>query len=103
MLPFQGAATTTLHPPRPVSRPARVPATRVRLDVTLPILAHDNAHDRLRGLLRSGLGAYIADIQVSERKICVEFNLAHDDVDFAFHTLIAQLPEAIIGPLRPRN
>jgi hypothetical protein len=104
LLPFQGAAASTLHPPRSPSRQVQIAAaTRVRLDVTLPVLAQEDVHDRLHGLLHCGLGAYIADIQVGERKICVEFNLAHDDVDFAFHTLIAQLPEAIIGPLRMRN
>jgi hypothetical protein len=104
LLPFQGAAASTLHPPRTTSRIVQlVPATRVRLEVTLPLFAHDNPHDRLQGILHCGLGAYIADIQVGERKICVEFNLAHDDIDFAFHTLMAQLPEAMIGPVSKRH
>ncbi|WP_175105274.1 hypothetical protein [Pararobbsia alpina] len=103
-LPRQGAASSTVHPPRSISRPVQlVQAQRVRLDVTLPVLTHDTVHDQLHDLLHCGLGAYIADIDVGERKICVEFNLAHDDIDFAFHTLISKLPEAIIGPLSTRD
>jgi hypothetical protein len=104
LLPFNGVASSAVHPPRSISRPVQfVQAQRVRLDVTLPVLTHDTVHDQLHDLLHCGLGAYIADINVGERKICVEFNLAHNDIDFAFHTLIAKLPEAIIGPLRVRD
>jgi hypothetical protein len=104
LVPFHGAISSAVHPPRSISRPVQlVQSQRVRLDVTLPVLAHDTVHDQVHDLLHCGLGAYIADIDVGERKICVEFNLAHDDIDFAFHTLIAKLPEAIIGPLRPRD
>jgi hypothetical protein len=104
LVPFHGAVSSAVHPPRSISRPVQlVQAQRVRLDVTLPVLSHDSVRDQLHDLLHCGLGAYIADIDVGERKICVEFNLAHDDIDFAFHTLIAKLPEAIIGPLSTRD
>ncbi len=80
-----------------------ITAPRVRLDLTLP-LERGEAHDtKLHQLMQSGLGAYIADIQVTSRKIQVELNLARDDIDFAFHTLISKLSDAIIGPVCPRT
>ncbi len=79
-----------------------VAAPRVRLDITLPIEQCDPSHDQLQHLLHSGLGAYVADITVGARKICVELNLAQDDLDFAFHTLISKVSAATIGPVQLR-
>ncbi|HTJ92289.1 MAG TPA: hypothetical protein VL424_04175 [Pararobbsia sp.] len=87
---------------RPVARLHAVKvitAPRVRLDVTLSVNAGEAAEPKLHSLMQSGLGAYVADIHVTPSKIVVEFNLAHDDVDFAFHTLISKLSEATIGPV----
>lgn len=96
-------------PVQPAVRPAArlhavkvITAPRVRLDVTLPLAPREAADTKLHTLMQSGLGAYVADIQVTPRKIVVELNLAHDDVDFAFHTLISKLSEAIIGPVCTR-
>lgn len=79
-----------------------ITAPRVRLDLTLPLERGEAPDTKLHHLMHSGLGVYIADIQVTSRKVQVELNLARDDIDFAFHTLVSKLSEAIIGPVCPR-
>lgn len=76
-----------------------VPIPRVRLDVTLPLERGEAPDAKLHAFMQCGLAAYAADIQLNARHIVIELNLARDDIGFAFHTLIAQLPEAMIGPI----
>ena len=79
-----------------------VPMPRVCLELTLPLERGEAPDLKLRAFMQSGLGAYAADIQLKPRHIVIELNLARDDIGFAFHTVIAQLPEAMIGPICTR-
>jgi hypothetical protein len=78
------------------------PAPRVLLPVTLLRESEDRSQGQLVALLRSPLGVYVAKTEVVRDGIRVQLDIARDDLDFTMHTLIATLPQAMIGPVKRR-
>ncbi len=91
----------------PVSRnnvlPFPSPSPRVLLPVTLPRTSADSSREQLRILFHSPLGVYVADSEIVRDGVRLQFDIAPEDLDFTLHTLIATLPQAVIGPLKRRN
>jgi hypothetical protein len=79
------------------------PATRVRLQVTLPHRSYELPGTQLRVLLHSPLGVYVVSTEAVRQEIRVQLDIAPDDLDFTLHTLISTLPAATIGPLKRRS
>jgi hypothetical protein len=90
---------------RPISRNNVIPfrAPRVLLPVTLPGRTEAASRELLRTLLYSPLGVYVVRTEIVRGNVLVHFDIAPDDLDCTMHTLIATLPEAIIGQLRRRG
>ncbi|WP_230960612.1 hypothetical protein [Burkholderia pseudomultivorans] len=83
-----------------VRRPvAPSPFPRVLLPVTLSACSPRAAHDRLAALLGSPLGVYVAGARTVRNAIHLRFDIAPEDLDFTLHMLIAQLADALIGPV----
>jgi hypothetical protein len=97
----------------PAPAPAPAPASlrhlaqprdeRVLLCVTLACAAKEQGQAQVRALLRSPLGVYVLDLTMHRECIRVRFDIAANDVDFTLHTLISDLPEAMIGPIETRQ
>lgn len=79
------------------------PAARALLQVTLLHPSHDLPGTQLRALLHSPLGVYVVKTETDREAVCVQLDIALDDLDFTLHTLISTLPAALIGPLKRRN
>ncbi|EGD05594.1 hypothetical protein B1M_05571, partial [Burkholderia sp. TJI49] len=69
------------------------------LPVTLSARSPRVAHDRLAALLGSPLGVYVVGARIVRRVVHLHFDIAPEDLDFTLHTLIAQLADAVIGPV----
>ncbi|KAA1010931.1 hypothetical protein FVF58_18985 [Paraburkholderia panacisoli] len=78
------------------------PSARALLQVTLPHPLHDLAGTQLRALLHSPLGVYVVGTHASREAVCVQLDIASEDLDFTLHTLISTVPAALIGPLKRR-
>jgi hypothetical protein len=93
------------HRAQPSSRNKVIPfpSPRVLLPVTLLRESADRSRAQLWALLHSPLGVYVASTEVVRDEIRVQLNIAPDDLDFTMHTLIATLPQAMIGPVKRRN
>ncbi|WP_230949733.1 hypothetical protein [Burkholderia pseudomultivorans] len=89
------------RPRRSGARQPIVPApfSRVLLPVTLSAHSPRVAHDRLAALLGSPLGVYVVGARIVRRVVHLHFDIAPEDLDFTLHTLIAQLADAVIGPV----
>jgi hypothetical protein len=79
------------------------PSQRAILSVSLACSEKDHGQEQLRGLLYSALGVYVVDTRIEKGEITVRFDIAMDDVDFTLHTLIKDLPEAMIGRLERKT
>jgi hypothetical protein len=90
---------------RPISRDNIIPfrSPRVLLPVTLLRESEDQSRAQLRALLHSPLGVYVVSTEVVRDEVHVQFDIARDDLDFTMHTLIATLPQAMIGPVKRRS
>ncbi|APR36765.1 hypothetical protein [Paraburkholderia sp. SOS3] len=75
------------------------PLSRVLLPVTLIGQSESEARLQLRSLLHSPLGVYVVGTQVVRDGVRVLFSIAPEDLAFTMHTLIASVPEALIGSL----
>jgi hypothetical protein len=93
------------HRAQPSSRNKVIPfpLPRVLLPVTLHRESADQSRTQLWALLHSPLGVYVANTEVVRDEIHVLLNIAPDDLDFTMHTLIATLPQAMIGPVKRRH
>src|ERR1700730_698755 len=95
------------HSARPISRDNIIPfpSPRGRLPVTVPLLreSEDQLRAQLRALLHSPLGVYVVSTEIVRDEVHVQFDIARDDLDFTMHTLIATLPQAMIGPVKRRS
>ena len=93
------------HRARPISRDNIIPfrSPRVLLPVTLLRESEDQSRAQLRALLHSPLGVYVVSTEVVRDEVHVQFDIARDDLDFTMHTLIATLPQAMIGPVKRRS
>jgi hypothetical protein len=86
-------------PPRYRSNVFPLRATRARLEVFLTGSSPDALRANLAALFHSALGVYVSRTEAARDKVRVHFNIAAEDLDFALHTLITTLPEAIIGTI----
>ncbi|WP_028218107.1 hypothetical protein [Paraburkholderia oxyphila] len=75
-------------------------AQRAELDVCLTGLAPEVPRRNLATLLRSPLGVYVAHTEVLRNSVRVRFDVAPEDLAFTLHTLLATLPEAVIGAVQ---
>ncbi len=87
--------------PSPSADSAAAAAPRVLLPVTLEGDA-DYLCAQRRALLRSPLGVHVSHIDAHRERMAVWFDLAHADLGFAIHTLLATVPDAMLGSLRRR-
>ncbi len=87
---------------RPVSNNNVIPfpLSRVLLPVTLVRETEDDARAQLKSLLHSPLGVYVVSTEVVRDGVRVQFAIAPEDLAFTMHTLIASVPEAMIGSLK---
>jgi hypothetical protein len=88
---------------QPVQRSNNVipfPLSRVLLPVTLIRETESEARSQLKSLLHSPLGVYVVSTEVVRDGVRVLFSIAPEDLDFTMHTLIASVPEALIGSLK---
>lgn len=65
--------------------------------------AEDGGKAQIRSLFHSVLGVYVSDSRIERGEILVKFDIAIADIDFTLHTLIQDLPEAMIGPLQRKT
>jgi flagella basal body P-ring formation protein FlgA len=82
---------------------ASFPNQRATLVVKLICCQEDGGQSQIRSLFHSVLGVYVSDSRIERGEILVEFDIAVDDIDFTLHTLIRELPEAVIGPLQRKT
>ncbi|QBR01738.1 hypothetical protein [Paraburkholderia pallida] len=75
-------------------------AQRAELDVCLTGLAAEVPRTHLRTLLHSPLGVYVTHTEVLRDRVRVRFDIAPEDLAFTLHTLLATLPEAVIGSVQ---
>jgi hypothetical protein len=88
---------------QPIQRSNNVipfPLSRVLLPVTLIRETESEARSQLKSLLHSPLGVYVVSTEVVRDGIRVYFSIAPEDLDFTMHTLIASVPQALIGSLK---
>jgi hypothetical protein len=88
---------------QPVQRSNNVipfPLSRVLLPVTLIRETESEARSQLKSLLHSPLGVYVVSTELVRDGVRVLFSIAPEDLDFTMHTLIASVPEALIGSLK---
>ncbi|GAB7525880.1 hypothetical protein [Paraburkholderia sp. 2C] len=88
---------------QPVQRGNNVipfPLSRALLPVTLIRETESEARSQLKSLLHSPLGVYVVSTEVVRDGVRVLFSIAPEDLDFTMHTLIASVPEALIGSLK---
>jgi hypothetical protein len=87
---------------RPVTKSNVIPfpLSRVLLPVTLIADSEPAAREQLRSLLHSPLGVYVVGTEVVRDGVRVNFSIAPEDLAFTMHTLIASVPQALIGSLR---
>jgi hypothetical protein len=45
---------------------------------------------------------YVVGTHASREAVCVQLDIASEDLDFTLHTLISTVPAALIGPLKRR-
>ncbi|HEY3598628.1 MAG TPA: hypothetical protein VGL08_14080 [Paraburkholderia sp.] len=90
------------HIARPVSSNNVIPfpLSRVLLPVTLLRESEEEARAQLKSLLHSPLGVYVVKTEVVRDGVRVHFSIAPEDLTFMMHTLIASVPEALIGSLK---
>jgi hypothetical protein len=87
------------HVAQPVFRNNVIPfpALRILLPVSFVRESDAQARAQLGALLHSPLGVYVTRTERVRNEVRVHFDIAPDDLDFTLHTLIATLPEAMIG------
>ena len=73
---------------------------RAELDVCLTGLAPEVPRAHLATLLHSPLGVYVAHTEVLRGSVRVRFDIAPEDLAFTLHTLLATVPEAVIGSVQ---
>ncbi|MBN3786725.1 hypothetical protein [Burkholderia sp. Ac-20353] len=78
------------------------PPPRLLVPVTLASGSDGLTRQRLTTLLHSPLGVYVAGVRAVRNEIRVQLDIASEDIDFTLHTLIALLPDAVIGPVTRR-
>jgi hypothetical protein len=76
------------------------PLSRAFLPVTLLGESEDAARSQLKSLLHSPLGVYVVSTEIVRDGVRVLFAIAPEDLDFTMHTLIASVPQALIGSLK---
>jgi hypothetical protein len=82
---------------------ASFPNQRATLVVKLICCQEDGGQAQIRSLFHSVLGVYVIGSRIERGEILVTFDIAVDDIDFTLHTLIRELPEAMIGPLQRKT
>lgn len=87
---------------RPRAKVVPLRAPRAWLEVTLSANTEEGARAHLAALLHSPLGVYVAQTAFVRGAMRVQLDIAPEDIDFTMHTLIASVPQATIGALRPR-
>ncbi|MEX3936460.1 hypothetical protein AB4Y32_32600 [Paraburkholderia phymatum] len=85
--------------PRYRSNVVPLRAPRAQLEVFLTGTRPDTLRANLAILFHSPLGVYVSRTEAARNNICVQFNIAMEDIDFTLHTLITTLPEATIGAI----
>jgi hypothetical protein len=88
---------------QPVQRGNNVipfPLSRVLLPVTLSRESETEARSQLKSLLHSPLGVYVVSTELVRDGVRVLFSIAPEDLDFTMHTLIASVPQALIGSVK---
>ncbi|HTR07832.1 MAG TPA: hypothetical protein VMJ11_14520 [Paraburkholderia sp.] len=78
-------------------------ALRAWLEVVLTANTADSARAHLATLLHSPLGVYVAQTAFARGAMRVQLDIAPEDIDFTLHMLMATVPQATIGALRPRT
>ncbi|WP_114815157.1 hypothetical protein [Paraburkholderia kururiensis] len=103
---FGGGADRN-EPRAPRNNVIPFPSSRVLLPVTLDCANAASTRERLAALLHSALGAYVAHTQAvhdgTRVGVRVQLDISPDDLDFAIHTLIATVPEAMVGHVKRRT
>jgi hypothetical protein len=102
--PLSRASQSVQHLARqPAQRSNNVipfPLSRVFLPVTLLGESEAQARTQLKSLLHSPLGVYVVSTEIVRDGVRVLFSIAPEDLDFTMHTLIASVPQALIGSLK---
>jgi len=89
--------------PRPRAKVVPLRALRAWLEVVLTANTADSARAHLATLLHSPLGVYVAQTAFARGAMRVQLDIAPENIDFTLHMLMATVPQATIGALRPRT
>jgi hypothetical protein len=102
--PLSRASQSVQHPVRQSAQRSNnvipFPLSRALLPVTLLGESEAQARAQLKSLLHSPLGVYVVSTEVVRDGVRVLFSIAPEDLDFTMHTLIASVPQALIGSLK---
>jgi hypothetical protein len=87
--------------PRQQNNVIPFPRSRVLLPVFLSVESSSDTRSSLKSLLHSPLGVYVMSMHIVRGGVRLQLSIAREDLDFAMHTLIVSVPQALIGSLQP--
>lgn len=80
--------------------PDNASPSRAVFDVSLTGNTPEISRANLVTLLHSPIGVYVVHTEFLRGSVLVRFDIAFEDLAFTLHTLLATLPEAIIGAVQ---